>query len=286
MRASIIESTSARASGTLEKILEKPSEALGVVLASDEDILTALRQSSSRSRVLIVPTEADRNNYKSILGNVTIVTPEEAQGYQWDEVYAIVNPLLYPDPFTANQYLYTTFSRAKAFLMVSGINGNNAVSAELNSKLNQEDKILEANKKLYNDTIATAKKYQESFTGVPIITKEDLKQDTTLQPVEELDEQPIPVAEEDKEIQSPVIIPPPQDEPEVVTVPEPVITNPFEHSLRFPTNANITSVKVKETDGTTKLVSPIILGSTGHIIKVKTRSKDLYYVIAPHVTGG
>ena len=82
MRASIIESASARASATLDTILEKPSEALGVAITTDENILTALRQPSSRSRVLIVPTEADRNTYKSILPQVTVITPEEAQGYQ------------------------------------------------------------------------------------------------------------------------------------------------------------------------------------------------------------
>jgi len=170
--------------------------------------------------------------------------------------------------------------------MVSGIQGTNSVSPDLSTKLNQEDKIIATNKQLYDENLAMARKYLQTFTGVPIITKEELRIDTAPDTPVDLDNEVIPVASEDEEIQSPVIIAPAPTEPEVITVPESVITNPSEHSLRFPTNSNITPIMVELPSGEQKLVSPIIIGSTGHVIKVKTKSKDLFYVIAPHVNGG
>lgn len=270
LKASFPKETFVTASASVESIISNSSDAFGVSAMSENDVVAALRNPSSRTRVLIVPTSADVSIYKQLLPQVSVVTPEEAQGYQWDEVYAIINPYIYPDNFAVNQAIYTTVSRAKSLLVVSGLPISNTAPRDIENTLMQEQAILSTNEQLFKASIDKAKEFLKN--GVQVLTQDEL---TPKRPPTQEDEE-MPLAEEDVETESsdtPVVV----DITPVDTVPD----MPGAISLAFPKNRNIKPLSV---DG--QLVSPIDTTKEGHIIRTKRNNQDFYFVIAPHITGG
>lgn len=277
MKATPVRNLFTTASTSVESIITDPSRAFGVASMNEVDLIAALNSPSSRSRVLIVPLEADKANYSRILPQISVVTPQEAQGIQWDEVYAIANPLVYgEDEFEVNQVLYTIASRAKSLLVVSGLDSaNTAPKTDMELKLSQEDEIIEFNKDTFTKSVSQGRKMVEALNGVPILTKDDM---TKKKEVVAEDEDEIPLAPEDEEIVSsfePVTIEVPEEKAVVKT---PSTKNEFIHTLRFPRNKSLHPVEVNG-----KKVSPIPIGSTAHIIKTTRKKGDAYYVIAPNL---
>lgn len=284
MRTIPVTNVSAQANKPISEILASPSTSLGVASMSEEQIFQALNMPSSRSRVLIVPLEADVATYKSQFPTLDIRTPGQAQGYQWDEVYAIVNPRIYANALETNKALYTTFSRAKAFLAISGLELSNSLPlADMEAKLTSEDELLGKMTILYDQNLKGARKTIEKFEGVPTLTKEDLE--VKAPPVVEEDEQ-IPVAPEDEQVTSPPIEPP--AEPDDIIAGEPITYDPanaFLHTLEYPKNTSLAPIQVEVTPGNFQYHSPVAIGSEGHIIRTKRKDKDFYYVIGRHQNG-
>lgn len=285
MKTINVPTTYASANKTPEQLIADPSTALGVAALSEDQILTALNVPSSRSRVLIVPTPEDVAAYKSQFPKLDIVTVSQAQGYQWDEVYVIAAPTVYKDALTANRHLYTAFSRAKAFLAISGADvANNLPIVDMEAQLTSENELLAKMDALYASNLAAAQLTTELFTGTPTVTATDLKQEPVPVTKSE-DEDHIPMAPDDLEIKSPVVITPTEPVVKQAGTPPPVTSSTVVHNLEFPQNKSLHPIRVEVAPGKFEMQSPVVLGAPGYILRTKKGTQDFYYVLGTHVSG-
>lgn len=146
------------------------SDAIGVIVTKDEDeIFKILAQPSSRSRVLIVNNNDERSAYSG--KGYDVETPLTAQGYQWDEVYMLVDrPKLGKTNFEINRGMYTGLSRAKSLIVVSsnlGIRGS-LPNKDLISSANEASEQIAQATEFFNTVIEGAKQVKSVLqNGVP-----------------------------------------------------------------------------------------------------------------------
>ncbi len=99
-------------------------------------ISKSLVQNPNRSRAIIVMTEADKAKYASL--NVLTLTPSEAAGLTFDEIYvdAPIPGNLDSDKIRSfNTQVYTAISRAKQFAYLSGHQGSNSIDESIPEKV-------------------------------------------------------------------------------------------------------------------------------------------------------
>ena len=145
-------------------------DAVGVMVTKDEDeLFKILALPSSRSRVLIVNDESERASYKG--KGYDVETPLTAQGYQWDEVYILVDKdKLGKSNFEINRALYTALSRAKSLIVTApnlGIKESLPNKDLVTSSDESSEQLMQA-AQFFNTLIEGAKKVKSFLqNGVP-----------------------------------------------------------------------------------------------------------------------
>lgn len=267
LRASPVNSATATLNMELEELATNPAKAFGVASVTLEQLEQTLAVPSTRSRVLIVGSRTDKEGLKNRFPGVEVVTINEAQGYQWDEVYTYIDTTIFgEDPLKVNRMLYTAYSRAKSLLVIAGSNVvQGQPSTNMEATIRNAAQQMEEAANMYSNNLKAAKDVKTVLDGVSMFTAEDNA---------EVSPEDVETPKTDENIVSDISYADVQEPEPTTFVNEPVASN-GSFFLSFPTNAVLRSPS-----GDTKHVA---LNSEAHIIRTHDRTKDLdsYYVIAP-----
>lgn len=185
----------------------------------------SIQQNPSRSRVIVVGTEAKQAHYKSLFPTAEVLTVPQAQGITRDEVFVDVQKVDHPNFDRAsvfNQYMYTATSRAAKYLHVSNSEGTFNVDTQIPSRVEE----IKKNKK--TDTKELVAQLTAEAETIKKITKQ-----TPVTPVAK----PEPIIEEkvkEEEVGEEVIT---ADDPgPAEIVPEVGVIGNGEHKLLHPSS--------------------------------------------------
>ena len=239
------------------------ADVVGVMVTKDEDeLFKILALPSSRSRVLIVNDENERSSYKG--RGYDVETPLTAQGYQWDEVYMLVDKdKLGKSNFEINRALYTGLSRAKSLIVTAPNLGikESLPNKDLVTSSNESSEQLAQATQFFNTLIEGAKKVKSFLqNGVPstvhsIVLDEEESEAAGSEDIAAPTSY-LAILDEDLEDDNPIILPRGDEEGET-------------HTLSYPSNYPLS--------GNAK----ISINSKAHVIRI-LNSKNLpsYAVVA------
>lgn len=261
----------AQASHSLEDFssLSSTETIFGVVSAgNNKDALrAALKKPTTRSRVLIVDSEATAKLYRNDFPGLNVLTYIDAQGYQWDEVFVSLTPeLLGDNTLQQNQAVYTAVSRAKQFLFTEGLPISSTKNSDLETAIKQDEEEIAQNVTLFKASVDTAEQILGIFgataTKTPSPKRKEVVPGAT--PVDE-EEQSLPPTIEEVSVNTEV-------KPGDIEVPNVNVAefNTSEGSviLTHPTNFGIVSAFF---DPETGKLRDDAVGQDIHIIKVRKR---------------
>jgi len=175
LNANVVDSHIATANLSIEDAIIAPSTTYGVMSMSPDALDTMLRTPSTRSRVLIVPSQTAKANLLGVYKGVDIRTAAEAQGIQWDEVYSLMESSSSLSPFQNNRAFYTAYSRAKSLLVVADSRVvNSTPSNELEVAVKNSDNELANIKAMFATNLSEVAKLQDVLKGVASFTNEEL----------------------------------------------------------------------------------------------------------------
>lgn len=262
-----------QANVSIEQAAVDNNSTIGVITASDEEVIDFIVQTkSSRSRVLVAPTRADAVLLSRRIGGIIPVkTPNEIQGLQWDEVYVVGLREAYgTDNVSINRGLYTAFSRAKGFLMVSNNLGASQLEPNpsiLNESYDTSMAELTEQATIYDTFIESSTRVLNSLNGVTNVSQEDLEVPDVTQEAQQIDTPPDIAAGDIKQAAILDELEESPTSPTEVTVEPEAVT----HLAAYPVNYALT--------GSLGSVAP---GSTAHVVRILEGNKSVYYVLAPN----
>lgn len=257
LNASEVNQPRAQANKTLDEVIASPKDSFGVIAGSREDLEKVLRQPSTRSRVLIVSNPAAKQGLS--YSGVDIVTVEEAQGLQWDEVYTYLDPQdLGNTAFEVNKNLYTAYSRAQNLLFIAGSDTiNSSPNRTMDNTIETAQNELEQAREMYRENLKLSDVATKILNGTAVFTTEELTE-------EEVTSEDGPAVESNTVIGPNYVEAPEQELPKKVLPESP---SSGTHKLSFPTNRMLRS-------------DHVAVNSLAQIVKT---DKDNYYVLAPSV---
>ncbi|MFN9115626.1 MAG: AAA family ATPase, partial [Bacteroidota bacterium] len=137
----------------------------GVAAGTVEDIRRLASMPSTRSRVIIVGSEAAKVDFQGL--SIPVLTVQESQGYQWDEVYSYLDVNDLPiDTFEKNKFYYTAYSRAKSFLFINHAGVvNTSPNSQITSNIALANKELTDAAQMYKDNLTNAKLVADILNG-------------------------------------------------------------------------------------------------------------------------
>lgn len=161
-------------------------------------------------------------------------------------------------------------------LVVSDSNVSNGFpNSNLNNSLDEADKVLEQNKKNFDENINGAKQTILELKGAPILTTEDL------QP-EEFKSEEGPAS--DTDVASPISFAEYEEPSVIVTKHKRRIPKNKSRALklRFPKNRFLRPIIKFDEEGNKIAVSPVDLNSEGVIVRATRKADELHYILAPY----
>lgn len=253
-----------------EELINNPVAANGVVAVNAEELASVLQRPSKRTRVLIVSNNQEKVNNTNKFPGVDVRLVNEAQGYQWDEVYTFLNPEeLGRDNFSINRKLYTAYSRAKSLLVIAGdpTVTNTDPSTSMDTTIEQANTELVLARDMFINNLSGAIKTNDILKGTPTFTKEELT--------------PSVVESEDAPKTEPGIVTSPNytdvelPEPTMEVLPDPKAESEI-HEFSYPSNYGLTPVL----DAMGNQRFNLAFNQEAHIIRAVSNDEEKYLVVA------
>lgn len=259
-------------SKSIDDSISNLSETFGVHTGDRETLHRMLSVPTSRTRVLIVTDAQEVAEFKQDYPNLEILTFEDAQGYQWDEVFVSLNQGKLGDKvIEKNRAIYTALSRAKEYIFAEGLPIESATNTGMATAIERDQDEIAENVENYKKNVDTGLKIHELLKG------KSAPMETT--PVEE---QKVPVQEEEGfEGEEPESggIPRVSIDSRGVSIPEVPVFEQLnledsEYLIAHPTNFNLSV-----------LSNPIASGDTFHVIRADKNGTDTYVLLAERGEG-
>lgn len=252
-----------------EDVVTAPGTAYGVVALTVEQLESALKNPSPRSRVLIVNSEIEKINNTNKFPGVVVKMIPEAQGYQWDEVYTLLDPVnLGADNFTINRNLYTANSRAKNLLAIAG--DPTVINAEPNNNMDtiieQANTELATARAMFHTNLKGGITASQVLKGTPAFTNEEIAPE-------------ILTDDNGPKVESNVVNAPNYAETLDPEVPIPVApeqsTDPNFHYFSYPTNYGLNPMS----NGRGTMLHNVTKNAIGHVVRVVSANGDEQFAV-------
>ena len=145
------------------EIIKNTSKAVGVLEATEEEILEALKTPSTRSRALVVSSKDQLEKYKDLQG-VDVYMHDTIQGLTYDEVFTLIKKEHFntTENFKIyNQAVFTATSRARFFIMTNGQNTKSIETPSITDNIEVASEEFAKNKALLLKELENASQFSK-----------------------------------------------------------------------------------------------------------------------------
>ena len=268
LKSKPVESNNAILNIEVSELLTDPKQGFGVASITFDQIQDVLSVPSPRTRVLIVDTERAKAAYSGKFPNVAVLTVKEAQGYQWEEVYTVLDPTnLGETPLEVNKMLYTAYSRAEKLLVIAGAPiTQSSPNTGMEQTIKNSEYQMEKAKEMYNTNLSLAKTAKNILDGTPTFNSTEM----STADAQNIDTPPV----DEGTVSSTSYADVPEEDPLDTVVEE--VPSSGRAELSYPTNRIL--------NGPSSQIKHVAINSVAHVIRTTNEGVDEYYVIAPSVT--
>ena len=268
LKSKPVESNNAILNIEVSELLTDPKQGFGVASITFDQIQDVLSVPSPRTRVLIVDTERAKAAYSGKFPNVAVLTVREAQGYQWEEVYTVLDPTnLGETPLEINKMLYTAYSRAEKLLVIAGAPiTQSSPNTGMEQTIKNSEYQMEKAKEMYNTNLSLAKTAKNILDGTPTFNSTEM----STADAQNIDTPPV----DEGTVSSTSYADVPEEDPLDTVVEE--VPSSGRAELSYPTNRIL--------NGPSSQIKHVAINSVAHVIRTTNEGVDEYYVIAPSVT--